>query len=143
MKRPDHLGAEADQLAGARMMRRAVFDLALRDDEPFSSADLVARCRELTPPVSRATVYRNLKMLLDRGLLAIVTLKERERLYQKTGGKPRLAWICDHCASITILEADGIVEQLGRLAKQNGLPPGNITVRVHARCPDKNCEKTG
>ena len=103
---------ELDHLIKNRPIRRSVFRAALESGEPFSIAQLAAKCLKMHPPVSRASVYRNLRLLLKHGYLRENILRSGLRVYQPAADSRNMVWVCDDCSRIQCLAGEDVLDQL-------------------------------
>lgn len=56
--------------------RIAIFEYVLKSKAHPSADDVLSHARKKCPTVSRATVYNTLNLLVEKGLLAMQTIKE-------------------------------------------------------------------
>ena len=68
--------------------RRKVFELAMRTHGHFRAEDLVQKARRHDPPVSRATVYRTLKELLEAGVVRETAYGCKHTLFEHLYDEP-------------------------------------------------------
>jgi Fe2+ or Zn2+ uptake regulation protein len=128
------MSEELDHLIRNRPIRRAVFQAALESGEPFSVAQLAAKCRKMHPPASRATVYRNLRLLLKHGYLRETILRNGLRVYRPATDSRNIVWVCDDCSHVQCLSGEDVLDQLKCLANRNGFHPCDLTLEIHSRC---------
>lgn len=68
--------------------RADILDAALRLDRVFEADELLAQLSGKNQRVSKATVYRTLKLLVEAGILAELQLDRERTHYQLVYGKP-------------------------------------------------------
>jgi Fur family ferric uptake transcriptional regulator/Fur family peroxide stress response transcriptional regulator len=117
--------------------RDLILDIVKRTDEHPSADDVFMRARSSVPSISLATVYRNLRRLVNDGRL-------RERMF---GGVSRFDahleehahLVCTSCGAIVDVAADGaeFVRQLDVAAPAWVLE--RVDLEVKGLCP--NCRK--
>lgn len=92
--------------------REAIYEtLRLMHTHP-SAEELYARVRESLPEVGMATVYRNLKTLVRRGLVSTVETAD-DRVHYDGDVTPHAHFVCERCGRITDLYgSDGGAELL-------------------------------
>ena len=83
--------------------QREMIEEILKGRKDHPTADMVyASCREVDPTISLGTVYRNLKVLSDEGI--IVTLETEDKRLHYDGDTSRHShFICTDCGTIVDL----------------------------------------
>lgn len=90
--------------------RKAIADLLERKHEGFT---VEALSQEL-PTVSRATVFRNIKLLLDAGVICRLTLMDGSRVYSVSRfGQHHHHYVCVDCGAVREFRA-AVVERMMR-----------------------------
>jgi Fur family peroxide stress response transcriptional regulator len=106
---------------------------ASRMDHPTPEA-IYDRVKREIPSVSLATVYKNLKMFLEAGLLREVTIHHGSlRLDPNTD--PHHHLVCERCKSITDLPEDGIEPVRMRSKLPKGFHVQRYSVEFIGLCP--------
>lgn len=84
--------------------RNAILD-ALRNTTAHPSAEMVHQMLQAShPDISLATVYRNLKLFQQQGLVtSIATVRGTERFDART--EPHVHFVCDGCDAVLDLDA--------------------------------------
>lgn len=113
--------------------RRAIREAFLEAGRPLSPQEVLDLARRRVPSLGLATVYRNLKALLEEGFLAPVHLPGEPPRYEPAGRGHHHHFHCRVCGRV--FELPGCA-----LEAEAHLPPGfrpeGHEVTVYGRCPD-------
>lgn len=103
--------------------KRAIRDVFERIDRPLGPQEVLDAVSTHVEGVGIATVYRNIKLLIEEGWLAPVELPGEPARYERAGKAHHHHFRCDQCGSV--FELAGCVGNFKALA-----PPG-FRVRNH------------
>ena len=126
-------------LRGARLtpLRRHVFELILRADQPMRAYALLAQLEEERGKLGPPTVYRALDFLIAHKLIhkvetsnAFVACGDVEHSHQSQ------FVICEDCGATEEIRDDGIVERLRRLGEGRGFAVERQVIEARGLCPD-------
>jgi Fur family ferric uptake transcriptional regulator len=92
--------------------RRLIREVFTRSDRPLSPEDVLADARSSGSGVSRATVYRAIRSLLEDGSLTVVELPGSKALYEVAGKKHHHHFFCSACRQAYELNGCVTVELL-------------------------------
>lgn len=112
--------------------RRAVALAAFRHQDHFTAEDV---CRQV-PGVGRATVFRNIKLLVDMKLLCRVMLEDGRVHYQVAERRHHHHIICTECGRTSDLLGCDFEEALRARAKAQGLEMNSHRLEVYGRCKE-------
>ncbi len=102
--------------------RNAIQDVFLKIDRPLGIDEILKAGRRAVGSLNQATVYRNLKLLVQSGWLRKVNTPELGTLYEIAGKEHHHHFQCRSCARL--------FEIAGCAFNEGGLtPPGFITER--------------
>lgn len=130
----DAIMSELEQLIAKRPIRQAVYEAAMTSEGAFTSVELYERVRQKFPRTPRATFFRALRFLHEKGLLRRAALQGGGCVYQRASDSRTILWVCDDCSQVQALEATGVAEALREVANRCGLKSDEMTVEVHSRC---------
>ena len=85
--------------------RTAIRDAIDRADRPLSPREVLDQAREAVPRIGIATVYRNLKDLVEEGWLVTVDLPGEPPRYERAGKAHHHHFRCRACERV--FEVDG------------------------------------
>ena len=116
--------------------RREILSEVLASDSLFDADMLVNRMQAHARPVSRATVYRTLDLLVKLGVLRRTSMGEKATLYENN-----LKWksnghlLCVHCgATAEFPIAATVDEMIQEICQRSGFRPRNRSVQVYGYC---------
>lgn len=108
--------------AGHRLtpQRRRIVEILLDGGEPPTAREIYDRVREEYPNVSLDTVYRNLGLLTDVGLVHQINLKAGERArFEFAGSRDHHHHlICLHCGRFTCMDYCPLADDVTRQAEE-------------------------
>lgn len=113
--------------------RRAIRRVLLETRRPLSPREILELARRQVPSLGLATVYRNLRALVEEGAVVPVALPGEPLRYEAAGAGHHHHFLCRGCGRA--FELPGC-----RLEAYLDLPPGfsaeDHEVVVYGRCPD-------
>lgn len=113
--------------------RRAIRRVLLETRRPLSPREILELARKQVPSLGLATVYRNLRALVEEGAVVPVALPGEPLRYEAAGAGHHHHFLCRGCGRA--FELPGC-----RLRAHLDLPPGfsaeDHEVVVYGRCPD-------
>ncbi|MBA7535986.1 Ferric uptake regulation protein [subsurface metagenome] len=113
--------------------RQAVLRQVLAAGRHFQADELYLRlARDKARPVSRATVYRTLRLLCDCGLVRKVAFVERHSHYEHLFGHDHL--ICQKCGRIIEFRDQSVSRALARVCKAKKFQAASRKVEVVGLC---------
>jgi Fur family ferric uptake transcriptional regulator len=80
--------------------KAAVLGVLEKSKTPLAAPQILTRAEEIVPSISQATVYRILKGLLDKDLVATVQLPGEVPLYELAGKNHHHYFRCRKCGSM-------------------------------------------
>ncbi|MCA9294054.1 MAG: transcriptional repressor [Phycisphaerales bacterium] len=117
--------------------RARVLDVLLGMDGLFQADDLLAQMRGKGHRVSKATVYRTIRLLQDAGIISQVLIDDADqRHYQLAYGKtPQDFLVNVDTGKIEAIEAPELIALRDRLCAERGLSPQGHRFMVYAAGP--------
>lgn len=109
---------------------RVIERVAARDDN-FTAEEIAA---ELAP-VGRATVYRTLRLLLDRGLLCKVVLGDGSVCYRMSHNVHHHHLVCVGCGATEDIGRCGVEDVLASVRGATGYEVVGHRIEVYGVCP--------
>jgi Fur family ferric uptake transcriptional regulator len=103
--------------------------------------EVLAVVRESSSAINLSTVYRNLEVLEELGLVRHAHLGERASTYHSVSGRPHFHAVCRKCQKVTSVDpsvADGICE---RLREEYAFEADVAHLTVFGACVDCSSEE--
>jgi Fur family transcriptional regulator, ferric uptake regulator len=122
--------------------RAAIVDEVYSSHRHFDGDELTARLvnRKGDVRVSRATVYRALRLMVEAGLLRRVARPNGREVYEHDYGYPQHDhFICRECGQLIEFDNGAISEVLEEVAAQNGFRVSGHRLEVYGLC--QNCSR--
>lgn len=99
--------------------------------------ELYRRAREVCPSIGLATVYRNLKLFREMGVIKELQLGDNHAHYEWVREGDHQHFLCRRCGSVVEFESDVIGELREDLEKRHGLKVEAMEIRLEGLC--KRC----
>ncbi|MEM1164899.1 MAG: transcriptional repressor [Planctomycetota bacterium] len=113
--------------------RAHILDVLMRLDEPFQAERLLDSVRETGYRVSKATVYRTIKLLQDAGIIQQVLVESEHAHYVLAyGEKPKDLLIRPDTNEVEIIELPELVDLRDRLCAARGLKAQGHRFQIYA-----------
>ncbi|HNQ23766.1 MAG TPA: transcriptional repressor [Phycisphaerae bacterium] len=98
--------------------RRLILEFVLQLDDHFEAEHLVEALRRQGLPVSKATVYRTLPLLVSCGILRQVRFDAKQAHYERAfGAGPHDHMVCRRCGRIIEFAANDVLKLRRRIAR--------------------------
>ena len=116
-----------------RKITTAIFE---RQDH-FEVESFIDTLRKKNKTISRATVYRTVKQLLDAGLLQKITTKEGKVFYERNvGNRQHDHIICNNCGKILEIKEHIIEKYLSQYCEKIGFKPAYRSLHIYGECKE-------
>jgi Fur family transcriptional regulator, ferric uptake regulator len=122
---------------GLRMTseRRAVCEEIFAQHVHLDAGALLNALRKRRVPVSRATVYRNLDLLVECGLVRRQRLGSGRTLYEHVhAGQEHDHLVCESCGRVVEFVSPGIVALRAEICRAHGFEPQPHGLQILGRC---------
>lgn len=122
---------------GLRMTaeRRAVCEEIFAQHVHLDAGALLNALRKRRVPVSRATVYRNLDLLVECGLVRRQRLGSGRTLYEHMhAGQEHDHLVCESCGRVVEFVSPGIVALRAEICRAHGFEPQRHGLQILGRC---------
>lgn len=115
--------------------KRLILDI-LRNTDTHPTADWIhLQAIEEIGNISRSTVYRNLSILVESGLILKLNVGNGETRFDgRTHDHIHL--VCDKCGIVIDLPAEKIRISKSRISKSTGYKIDSVDLILHGLCPD-------
>ncbi len=130
-----HLRSEGQKFTPERAQ---VLDAIIQLDRVIEADDLRFEMRRRGMRVSKATIYRTLKLLQDAGIIEPVHFDQKQTHYQLAYDRPnRTRMICVETGRVLEFPAEEVVALRDRLAKKFGWSPVGHRFEIYAVSPSE------
>lgn len=122
--------------------RADILEAVMNCEDLFEADSLMASMREAGSDVSKATVYRTLRLLQEAGIITpIMFLDAKQTHYQLAYGRePADFLVCTHTGAIKQVHSDAIIGLRERLAAEVGWSAVGHRFVIYGVSPDANAE---
>jgi Fur family transcriptional regulator, ferric uptake regulator len=118
--------------------RLALLDEVFRQHGHIDAEQLLAAVRGRGLKMSRATVYRNLELLVESGLARKQRLGRRRFLYEHVHGDQRHDHlVCGRCGRVVEFVSPGIAALQAEICRAHGFVPAFYSLQINGLC--KSC----
>lgn len=116
--------------------RAQILDAIIQMDDVFQADQLLERLKKTPFRVSKATVYRTIKLLAEAGIIQQVLFDADQSHYQLAYGKRSSGLLVRvDTKQITPIDAPEIALWRDRICKERGLIPEGHRLVIYARSP--------
>ncbi len=129
-----HLKADGQKFTAERAR---VLDTVIRMERVFEAEDLLDELRRRRMRVSKATIYRTLKLLQHAGIIEPVLFDQKQTHYQLAYGQPpRDQMICVETGRVIEITVPEIIDVRDRIAARHGWSPVGHRLQIFAVSPE-------
>lgn len=115
--------------------RKAVISYLIESTEHPSAEHIYQDLRPQFPNMSLATVYNNLKVLLDEGFVTELKRNNDQTTYYDFMGHDHLNVICESCGNITDVDIE-LPSLKDEVQKKTGYHISKEQLTIYGLCPD-------
>ncbi|MFG0331616.1 MAG: Fur family transcriptional regulator [Phycisphaerales bacterium] len=129
-----HLKSEGQKFTPERAQ---VLDTIIQLDRVFEADELLYELRDRGMRVSKATIYRTLKLLQDAGIIESVPIDQKQAHYQLAYGRgPTDQLVCVETGAVIEFSAAEITQLRDRIAREHGWAPVGHRFQIFAVSPE-------
>lgn len=114
--------------------RRAIRETIEAGERPLTPHEILDEANLRRKGIGIATVYRNLKSLLDEGWLSEVALPNEAPRYERAGKRHHHHFQCSFCKRV--FELESCADAIGRLPAPAGFKVERHELTLFGRCSD-------
>jgi len=127
-----YLRGRGQRVTGERL---ALFDEIFSQHGHIDAEELLAAMKARGLKISRATVYRNLDLLVESGLARKQRLGSRGFLYEHMHfGQQHDHLVCTGCGRVVEFVSPGIAALQGEICRAHGFVPTRHTLQISGLC---------
>ena len=125
------------QIAGRLVtnQRSLLLELIRQADGHLDADELYRRAREKEPRISLATVYRNLKLFKELGLIAESNLGETHSHYEIKGAAEHHHLVCLDCGQVIEFDSPLIARAVAKTQREKGFDITSVQLKIEGYCP--------
>ncbi len=117
--------------------RLALFDEVYAQHQHLDAEALLSAMKEKGLKISRATVYRNLDLLVDCGLVRKQRLGRNRFLYEHVHpGQRHDHLVCRRCGKVAEFVSGGIGALQAEICRAHGFDPTEFSLQISSICRD-------
>lgn len=117
--------------------RAKILDAVLAKEQVFEAEQLLYEMRDVNVRVSKATIYRTLKHLLEARIIREVLIDSKQAHYQLIYGKePQAYLVCMETNQIIPFDAPELKALRERICKQYNFEPVSHQFVIYGLCED-------
>lgn len=123
--------------------RALILDAVLAKEGVFEAEQLLEEMKAAGARVSKATIYRTLKHLLEAGIITEVLIDSRQAHYQLSFGRePKGHLVCVETDQIIEFPTAELQKIFDRICKEHGFEPISHRVVIYGTSPEaRNAEE--
>ena len=115
--------------------RLALFEAIYAHHEHIDADALLDALKSQGVKISRATVYRNLELLVECGLVRKQRLGHDRFLYEHVHpGQRHDHLVCRECGRVVEFVSPGIAALQAEICRAHGFDPGQFNLQIHSLC---------
>ena len=114
--------------------RRLLLDILRQDEGHLDARGLYRRAIEKDSSISLATVYRNLRMFKDLGLIEEVRLDEARCYYEIKRSSNHYHMVCRSCGRVTEFESTVVADLISEVQRHSGFEVTRAELYLEGRC---------
>jgi Fur family ferric uptake transcriptional regulator len=115
--------------------RLALFDEIFSQHGHIDAEELLAAMKARSLKISRATVYRNLDLLVECGLVRKQRLGRNRFLYEHVhGGQQHDHLVCTGCGRVVEFVSPGIAALQAEICRAHGFVPSRHSLQITGLC---------
>ena len=117
--------------------RLALFEEIFAQHKHIDAEELLATIKARGLKISRATVYRNLDLLVECGMVRKQRLGQDRFLYEHVhGGQHHDHLVCTGCGRVVEFMSQGIAALQSEICRAHGFVPTRHTLQISGLCND-------
>jgi Fur family ferric uptake transcriptional regulator len=127
-----YLRSRGHRITGERL---AVFEEIFAQHGHIDAERLLGSLRQRGAKVSRATVYRNLDLMVECGLVRKSRLGQGRFLFEHVhAGQEHDHLVCTGCGRVVEFVSPGIVALQAEICRAHGFQPARHALQIHGLC---------
>jgi Fe2+ or Zn2+ uptake regulation protein len=127
----------SNQIAGRAVttQRSLLLELIRQAEGHLDADELYRRAREKEPRIALATVYRNLKLFKELGLIAESNLGDTHSHYEIKGTTEHHHLVCLGCGQVIEFDSPLIAKAVAKTQREKGFDITSVQLKLEGYCP--------
>lgn len=137
MKRAEGEGVlQALHSEGKRMtaQRRLLLEVIRQSKGHLDVGEIYQRARSKDPRISLSTVYRNLNLLKELGLISELHLDQEHHHYELKEEREHHHLICSRCGEVAEFESPQVEKLIAQVSKEKGFRVERVYIDLGGLC---------
>jgi Fur family ferric uptake transcriptional regulator len=129
---------KSNQIAGRPVttQRALLLDIIRKTDKHLDADELYRIAKEKEPRISLATIYRNLKLFKELGLIAESSLGDTHSHYESKSKADHHHLVCLGCGKIVEFDSPLLAKAAAIIKKEKRFDITSIQLRMEGYCSD-------
>jgi Fur family transcriptional regulator, ferric uptake regulator len=119
--------------------KKEIAELIFKTKDHFEVEDFIEIVRKKHKTISRATLYRTIKQLLDAGLIQKIRTREGKIFYEQSSSQKQHAHIiCNQCGELNELKDKKMDDVINSYCSEIDFKPEYQSIHIYGLC--KKCK---
>ena len=116
--------------------RRVLLSILHDSSGPLAAPEIVARCHQAGRKANKTTIYRDLTLLEEAGVIHRVIVSDRKQYFELAEREHHHHLVCLGCDAVedVLLDEVALVRQEARLAKERGFSVSRHSLEFFGLC---------
>lgn len=134
----DHGVLEALRAEGRRVtaQRRLLLEILRQSEGHLDAGEIYRRARKKDPRISLSTVYRNLRLLKELGLISELHLDEEHHHYEVKEENEHYHLICSHCERVVEFHNPLVERLIAQVSEEKGFRVERVQIDLVGLCEE-------
>lgn len=97
--------------------RTAISNILNKAKKPIDAVEIIEKLKRKNIRIDRVTVYRNINLLVNKGLVCKVEFNEGKYRYESASLPHHHHIICTQCGKINDIESDSLHNEIDKISK--------------------------
>ncbi len=123
--------------------RQLLLDILREAERHLDAKELFQEAAKRDPHISLATVYRNLRLFEDLGLVDETRLDRAHCYYEIKRSSEHYHLVCTMCGKVTEFESPAVSQLVDEVQRNSGFSVTRAVLRLEGYCPECKDEAKG
>ena len=99
------------------LARTAIIDILIKIKKPIDVSEIIEKLNKMKINVDRVTVFRNINLLVKKGLIDKVEFNEGKYRYEIASLPHHHHLVCTKCGNVGDIESDSLHSEIDKISK--------------------------